>query len=108
MSRFADLSAVTRLPPATLAVSHRFRPTAEGQEVEVTLHNPGPTLAFFVELAVVRARSGEPAVPVRWDDNYVSLLPGERRTLRAVIPAHALGGEPPALRWQGINVPPGP
>lgn len=108
VSRFADLTAVTRLPPAPLAVSHRFRPSAEGHEVEVTLENPGSTLAFFVELAVVRATSGELAVPVRWDDNYVSLLPGERRTVRAVIPAHALGGEPPALRWQGINVPAGP
>jgi exo-1,4-beta-D-glucosaminidase len=107
-SRFADLTALTRLPPAPLEVSHRFRRAEEGHEAEVTLHNPGPTLAFFVELAVVRATSGELAVPVRWDDNYVSLLPGERRTLRAVIPAHALGGEQPALRWQGINVPAGP
>jgi exo-1,4-beta-D-glucosaminidase len=107
-SRFADLTAVTRLPTAPLAVSHRFRPGAEGHEVEVTLHNPGPTLAFFVELAVVRAKSGELAVPIRWDDNYLSLLPGERRTVRAIIPAHALGGEQPALRWQGINVPAGP
>jgi exo-1,4-beta-D-glucosaminidase len=108
-SRFADLTAVTRLPPAPLAVSHRFlRRGAEGYEVEVTLHNPGPTLAFFVELAVVRGRSGELAVPIRWDDNYISLLPGERRTLHATIPAHALGGEQPALRWQGINVPAGP
>ncbi|HEX9941384.1 MAG TPA: glycoside hydrolase family 2 TIM barrel-domain containing protein [Thermoanaerobaculia bacterium] len=107
-SRFADLTAVTRLPPASLEVSHRFRPAAEGQEVEVTLHNPGPMLAFFVELAVVRAPSGALAAPILWDDNYVSLLPGERRTVRATIPAHALGGEQPALRWQGINVPAGP
>jgi exo-1,4-beta-D-glucosaminidase len=107
-SRFADLTALTHLPPAPLVVSHRFRRGAEGHELEVTLHNPGSTLAFFVELAVVRARSGELAVPIRWDDNYISLLPGERRTLRAIIPAHALGGDQPALRWQGINVPAGP
>jgi len=105
--RFADLTAVTRLPAAPLAVTHRFTSIAEGQEVEVTLHNPGPHLAFFVELAVVGAESGKLAAPVLWDDNYVSLLPGERRTVRGTVPSHALGGERPAFRYQGINVPSG-
>jgi exo-1,4-beta-D-glucosaminidase len=105
--RYADLAAVTRLPPAPLEVSHRFTPTADGQAVEVTLHNPSPHLAFFVELAVVGAESGKLAAPVLWDDNYVSLLPGERRTVRGSVPSHALGGERAAFRYQGINVPAG-
>jgi exo-1,4-beta-D-glucosaminidase len=102
--RYADLTAVTKLSPATLAVSHRFTPGADGHDVEVTLHNQGEGLAFFVELAVVGATSGRLATPVLWDDNYVSLLPGERRTLRGSVPAHALAGEQPAFRYQGMNV----
>jgi len=105
--RFADLKAITRLPPAPLDVTHRFTPTADGQQVEVTLHNRGDHLAFFVELAIVGAKSGQLATPVFWDDNYVSLLPGERRTVRATLPSHALGGEAPAFRYQGMNVPAG-
>jgi exo-1,4-beta-D-glucosaminidase len=106
-SRFADLSAVTRLPSAPLEATHRFRPAPYGQEVEVTLYNPGPNLAFFVELAVLREGSGRLAVPVLWDDNYLSLLPGERRTVRGTLPPHALGGERPVFRYQGMNVPAG-
>jgi len=103
--RFADLKAVTRLPPARLAVSHSFTPTADGQQLEVTLHNGGDHLAFFVELEIVGAKSGRLAAPVFWDDNYVSLLPGERRTIRATFPSHALDGEAPAFRYRGMNVP---
>jgi len=106
-SRFADLKAVTQLAPAPLEVSHRFTPATDGQQVEVTLHNPGAQLAFFVELAIVGDKSGRLAAPVLWDDNYVSLLPGERRTVRGFVPAHALDGEQPSFRYQGVNVPAG-
>ena len=50
--------------------------------------------------------SGALAAPIRWDDNYVSLLPGERRTVHGHVPAHALAGDRPVLRVQGMNVPP--
>jgi exo-1,4-beta-D-glucosaminidase len=104
-SKYADVTAVTRLPSRPLEVTHRFAPGEDGQEVEVTLHNPGDEIAFFVELAVLGADSGRLAAPILWDDNYVSLLPGERRTVRGTFPPHALDGEPPVFRYQGMNVP---
>ncbi len=107
-ARYADLTALSRLPAATVEVQHRFEPAHDGgRAVEVTLSNPGPHLAFFVELSVAGGRSGQPAAPIYWDDNYVSLLPGERRTLRGAFPAHALPeGEEPVFRYQGMNVTP--
>lgn len=109
VARYADLSAFTRLPPARLEVEHRFGPAAGGRdgerEIVVTLHNPGERIAFFVELSVVGSDSGRLAAPIYWDDNYVSLVPGERRQIRGTFPAHALaGGEAPVFRWSGINV----
>ncbi len=107
VERYADLSAFTRLPAAALEVEHRFAAArdGDGQEIVVTLANPGPQIAFFVELAVVGAQSGRQAVPIYWDDNYVSLVPGERREIRGAFPAHALAeGDPPAFRYSGINV----
>jgi exo-1,4-beta-D-glucosaminidase len=107
VERFADLTAFTRLPPATLEVEHRFAPAADGdgREIVVTIANPGEHLAFFVELAVVGGESGRLAAPIYWDDNYVSLVPGERREIRGTFPAHALaGGETPVFRYSGINV----
>lgn len=105
MARYADLTGLARLPAAALEVEHRFGETAGGRTVDVTLGNPGDRLAFFVELEIVGAESGRLAAPVLWSDNYVSLLPGEIREIHADIPAHALDGEAPVLRYAGINVP---
>ena len=47
---------------------------------------------------------GEEILPVRWEDNYVSLLPGERRTIEARFdPADAGSGEL-SLEVSGWNV----
>ncbi|MGH9362331.1 MAG: hypothetical protein ACRD2T_10485, partial [Thermoanaerobaculia bacterium] len=103
--RYADLTALSRLPAADLEVTHRFAPAEGGQAIHVTLENPGPRLAFFVELAVVGSTSGRLAAPIFWDDNYLSLAPGERREVHGTFPAHALpAGERPVFRYQGINV----
>jgi exo-1,4-beta-D-glucosaminidase len=102
---YADLTALSRLPPANVEVEHRFTEDAGGGgAVEVTLANPGPELAFFIELAVVGKESGRLAAPIFWEDNYVSLAPGETRRIRGTFPAHALAGEPPAFQVQGMNL----
>ena len=101
---FADLKAVNDLPPARISVDHRFLDVAEGTEVEVTLRNDGPHLAFFIELEVAGRESGRLAAPIFWDDNYISVLPGESRTVRATFPPHALEGEAPVFRYQGMNI----
>ena len=104
--RFADLTALGRLPAAELRVSHRFEPAPEEwQAVQVTLDNPGSRVAFFVELEVAGGKSGRLATPILWDDNYVSLLPGEKREIRGLFPPHALAADDPAVfRYRGMNV----
>jgi exo-1,4-beta-D-glucosaminidase len=104
VSRFADLTALQRLPPAALDVSHRFEATKDGQLLHVTLANPSRNVAFFVELSVTGDRSSQLVAPIYWDDNYLSLLPGERREVTAFIPAHASPGERRVFHYQGINV----
>jgi exo-1,4-beta-D-glucosaminidase len=103
VAKFADLTAVNQLPRVTLEVEHRFTPVADGTAVDVTLRNPSSNLAFFVELSVAGKKTGTLAAPVFWDANYISLVPGETRKLRATFPSHALRGEP-VLRYRGINV----
>lgn len=104
VSRFADLTALQTLPPVELDVTHRYEPAGDGRLLRVTLANPSRNIAFFVELSVAADRGGRLAAPIYWDDNYLSLLPGERREVIATIPAHALAGPHPTFRYQGINV----
>ncbi len=37
----------------------------------------------MVHLRVAEGSSGEDVVPIFWEDNYVSLMPGEKRELSA-------------------------
>ncbi len=104
VSRYADLTGLATLPAVELEVEHEILPAADGHTIDVTLANPSDQLAFFVELEITGADSGRLAAPILWSDNYVSLLPGEKRQVRGEIPAHALAGEAPVFRYSGINV----
>jgi exo-1,4-beta-D-glucosaminidase len=95
---FADFTALDELPEVQLEASA----TGSGDQVDVRLANPSDALAFFVELRVVDA-DGSSILPVLWDDNYVSILPGESRELTARFPQGGdLAGAKLAL--QGWNV----
>jgi exo-1,4-beta-D-glucosaminidase len=100
---FADFSALDQLPEVTLEVAAAIERPAPDLEIAVRLTNPTDAVAFFVELRFVNARD-ESYLPVLWDDNYLTLLPGEERLVRARVPrAGALDGA--AVVVSGWNVP---
>ena len=51
-----------------------------------------------------QGEDGEEVLPVLWEDNYVTLAPGERLELGATYAASDLGGATPAVRVEGWNV----
>jgi exo-1,4-beta-D-glucosaminidase len=78
---FADLTALGKLPPAELRVSAESE--NKGKITRVRLENTGRAPAFFVRLKVTAGAGGEEILPVLWEDNYVSLMPGEQREITA-------------------------
>ncbi len=101
---FADFTALRSMPAAKVRATARFVHGATGTaEARMTLTNPGKTIAFFLRLQIVGA-SGEEALPVFWGDNYISLMPGETRTLSATYRARDLRGTPRVI-ITGWNVP---
>ena len=100
--RHADLSGLRTLAPA--AVSLAAARTADGA-LEVELANPGDTLACFVQLRLADA-AGADVLPVVWTDNYVTLFPGDRRTLTAHVPGGALPDDV-HVEAVGLNTPGG-
>jgi exo-1,4-beta-D-glucosaminidase len=43
-------------------------------------------------------------LPVFWEDNYFSLLPGEKKTVKVEFDAKNLDGDKPLLKVEGWNV----
>ena len=109
---FADYTALDSLPKIDLEASAQTKATGDESSTIVTIHNPSRTLAFAVRLKVNRAsdhrvnREGpedDEILPVLWQDNYFSLLPGETRQIIAIYQTdkkHA----PPEVEVQGWNV----
>ncbi len=100
-SSFADFTALQSLPEVQVKASVRYEPGSARQVARVTVENPSKTLAFMVRLQVVSGPSGDEVLPVFWDDNYFSLLPGEKRVVSASY--RAPSGKPKAV-VSGWNV----
>jgi len=78
-----DFTELATLPRVTLDVKTTLDHDGADDCAHVTLKNPGHSVAFFVRLRVLKRPGGEQILPSIWSDNYVSLLPGETRTLTA-------------------------
>jgi exo-1,4-beta-D-glucosaminidase len=79
---FDDLTALQTLPQVELKMASTSKVQGERGITRVTVENPGKNIAFFVRLKVDKP-SGEEVLPVLWQDNYFSLLPGEKREVTA-------------------------
>jgi len=91
VTSYEDLSQLNRLRKVRLEATASLHPQPDREDVRVQIKNPSRELAFQVRLAIVDERTGGEILPVLWEDNYVSLLPGESRTIvaRHDPPAHA-------------------
>ena len=102
-ARDLDLRRLNALPPVTVSVRVRRLADENGERVEeVRLSNPSPTPALAVKLTLKDA-AGRRVLPAFYEDNYVSLLPGESRTLRVRHPAG--GGAATGFGVRGWNTP---
>lgn len=101
---FADYTALSKLPKVKLQATEHTERQGEQSITHVTIENPSKSLAFFVRLRVNKGERGEEILPVIWQDNYISLLPGEKREISATYRASELGGEKPSLEISGWNV----
>jgi len=104
MLGYADLTALESLQSVQLQASASATLRGSEQEVSVEVTNPSASLAFMVRLAVTRGAGGKEILPTRWTDNYVSLLPGETRTLSARYLTEDGGEASPSLSVHGWNV----
>jgi hypothetical protein len=80
--------------------------TREGGVWRLTtrLENLSAWPALMTRLKVVRERSGDRILPAIYSDNYVTLLPGDRRTLHTELRDADTRGERPRIVVGGFNV----
>jgi len=98
-----DFTALAQLPKVKLVISTRTEKNGDEEVTRVTIRNPSKSLAFFVRLKLSKGANGEEVLPILWQDNYFSLLPGESREITATYQAKQLGADKPVLSVKGWN-----
>ena len=98
------LQALLQMPEAKVGLKYSFRREGEDWIAAATLENRSGTPALMLRLNLVGARSGEQILPAFYEDNWISLLPGERKELTVRCAAADTRGERPALRLSGFNL----
>jgi hypothetical protein len=72
--------------------------------LDVNLTNRGHAVALMTHLQLRRQAGGLRVLPVWYSDNYVSLLPGERRSVAIEAATSELAGDVPLVTIDGWNV----
>jgi exo-1,4-beta-D-glucosaminidase len=83
IATYEDLTALNRIPRVRLQATAKLGTGQTVSAVVVTLRNPDKYLAFQARLAVSEGAASGEVLPVLWDDNYVTLMPGETKVLHA-------------------------
>jgi len=104
LSQFANFQALQDLPKVDVKASMEFSDAGPEPTAHVTIENTGSGLAFLTRLRLLRGKNGPEILPIFWDDNYISLLPGEKREVAVHVRKHDLGSAKPVLAVDGFNV----
>lgn len=105
-TEFADLTGLSNLPKAKVAISKRTHLSGPSQSLTVSIVNSGNSVAFMVHARLTRGKGGDDVVPLFWSDNYFSLLPGEKKTVTVQFDTASLAGAAPELVVDGWNLEP--
>jgi exo-1,4-beta-D-glucosaminidase len=119
-SAYADLTGLNSLPQVKVVFRDSSTESGAGltsgsttnlvkndgkeKVVHAFVENPSSSVAFMVHVRIASAKDDRDVVPIFWDDNYVSLLPGEKRELSAHFEAANAGDDDLVLTVDGWNV----
>jgi len=85
-SSFADLSPLHDLPRAKVDCSTRIKAQRSHFRLKTRIINTSERIAFFLWAKAYNRVTGELVGPVYWDENCITLLPGERAQLTGSVP----------------------
>ena len=101
---YADFKSLNDLPKVRIEAKYDVESNGKENVVKVQLKNVGEYLAFQIHLALTKGEGGDEISPTYWDDNYVSLLPGESKEIFARFSINDLDNSNLSLKIEGWNI----
>jgi len=96
--------AIRQLPKAHVKAGTEIKRQGDQWRLTTELTNLSAYPSLMTRLKVVRAKSGDRILPVIYNDNYFTLMPGERRTIHTELNHADTRGERPRMVVEGFNV----
>jgi exo-1,4-beta-D-glucosaminidase len=78
-----DLSDLKKIKEVKLDLTYNAEKVVNEYHVKVKVKNNTDKISLLNRLAVIKKETGEEVLPTFWDDNYITLMPGEERELEA-------------------------
>jgi len=106
-TEFADFTALQDLPKTSVRAA--FHPAAGAEHdssFRVVVENTSKSVAFLTRLRLVKGKEHQEILPVFWQDNYISLMPGEKREVSVSVRKSELDSAKATLLVDGFNVAP--
>lgn len=102
ISEYADFKKLASLAEAELNITTSISSEGSKRFVAVEITNNTPVISLMTRLALKNAK-GEMLYPVFWEDNYISIMPGETRTVKCSMDDLQVSGDGMYLQVSGWN-----
>ena len=99
-----NLKAIRSLPKVKVEAATKIARQGNRWAISTELRNTSGQPALMVRVKAVREKSGDRILPAISSDNYIALMPGERRTIRTELEDADTRGERPRIVVEGFNV----
>jgi len=97
----ASLRELNDLSTANIDAGVTVAAAGNERKAIIRIKNAGTVPALMIKLTLKDAATGERILPAYYSENYVSMLPGEERTITVEFPA---GAGKPAIGLRGWNL----
>jgi mannosylglycoprotein endo-beta-mannosidase len=99
-----DFTELEKMPTTLLNLTASSRVEGPKTLIDVTIINPTKFVTLMAHLQLHKGLEGGRVLPVFYSDNYISLAPGEVRTVTIEAATEDLRGVTPAILVDGFNV----
>jgi len=99
-----NYQALRELPVVKLENNSKVEKSGNNWIITTTLNNTSKAPVLMVRLKAIGVNSRERILPVFYSDNYVSLMPGEKKVILTRMKDEDTRGEKPVIEISGFNL----
>ena len=104
-AQLADMTALNTMPSARVALTGTYEEVSGETHAHISISNHSKHVAFFLRAEISADVGSSEVLPIRYDDNYITVFPNESRTIEARVDTSLLASHKPVVRLEGYDVP---